>query len=223
MNAITYNPWNPRHLGFVIVFTVLLNGSLFAALPWLTRIVDIDEPTDNVSPYIFFPKTQPKPPEPVRDRRIIEQELPPLPRTPKQPDTMQNNSTNFDFVVDVSGDGVPVLINDPDKTVPIWDKIIVPPSQLDKEPRILRRVRPVYPFAAKAQGITARVKIRCLVDKNGMPQNIVAAECDPEDVMDIFGPPAVKAVEKWRFSPGEIGGDPVVTKVVFHLLFEMDY
>jgi outer membrane biosynthesis protein TonB len=66
------------------------------------------------------------------------------------------------------------------------------------------------------------VKIRCLVDKDGNPQKIVAAECDPPDVIDIFGPAAVAAVKKWRFSPGEIGGDPVPTRVAFNLFFELD-
>ena len=66
------------------------------------------------------------------------------------------------------------------------------------------------------------MKIRCLVDKEGMPQKIVAAECDPKDALDIFGPPAVAAVKKWRFSPGEIGGDPVPTRVAFNLIFELD-
>ena len=94
-------------------------------------------------------------------------------------------------------------------------------SRVDKAPRVIQRVLPMYPFSAKSQGIRARVKIRCLVDKDGNPQNIVAAECDPEDALDIFGPPAVEAVKKWRFSPGEIGGDPVQTRVAFWIIFEL--
>jgi len=79
----------------------------------------------------------------------------------------------------------------------------------------------MYPFSAISRGIRARVKIICLVDKEGIPQNIVA-ECDPEDALDIFGPPAVAAAKKWRFSPGEIGGDPVPTRVTFNMFFEPD-
>jgi outer membrane biosynthesis protein TonB len=98
-------------------------------------------------------------------------------------------------------------------------------DQLDKAPRVIGRVPPVYPSSGRdlmidANMIGAKVKIRCLVDKNGKPQEIVAAECDPEDALDVFGPPAVAAVKKWRFSPGEIGGDPVPTRVVFNVIFE---
>ena len=92
---------------------------------------------------------------------------------------------------------------------------------MDKAPRAIRKIKPVYPFSARKQGIRARVKIRCLVNKNGMPEKIEAAECDPEDALDIFGPPAVAAVKKWRFSPGEIGGDPVPTRVAFNIIFKL--
>ena len=223
MNAMTYNAWNPRHLGFVIVFTALINGSLFAALPWLTHIVSIKPPSEQVSPFIIFPRSQPKPPEPLKDKKIIEQELPPLPKPPIQQINRRNNELKFEYEKAKPGEGGVVINNYVDETITGWKEIIFPRNQLDKEPRIIRKVQPVYPFAAKSQGISARVKIRCLVDIHGMPQKIVAAECDPEDALDIFGPPAVKAVKKWRFSPGEIGGDPVPTRVAFNLFFEMDY
>jgi TonB family protein len=80
----------------------------------------------------------------------------------------------------------------------------------------------VYPFGAKRKGIKARVKVRGLVDVNGDPQKVVAAECDPEDSMDVFGPAAVAAFKKWRFAPGEIGGDPVPTRVAINIYFEIE-
>ena len=95
-------------------------------------------------------------------------------------------------------------------------------NQVDKQPRYLHRVFPEYPLTAKNQGIRARVKIKCLVDKDGNPQNIEVAECDPEDVLDVFGPPSVEAVKKWRFSPGEIEDEPVPTRVAFNVFFELD-
>jgi TonB family protein len=222
MNAITYNAWNPRHLGFVIVFTALINGSLFAALPWLTHIVRINPPPEEISPYIILPKTQPKPPEPLKDRRIIEQRLQPLPKPPPQQIIRQKSLPDFEYEKAKPGEGGVVINNYVEETISGWKEIIFEPGQLDKEPRAIRKVSPAYPFTAKKQGISARVKIRCLVDIHGMPQKIEAAECDPEDALDIFGPPAVKAVQKWRFSPGEIDGDPVPTRVAFNLFFEMD-
>ena len=94
-------------------------------------------------------------------------------------------------------------------------------SKVDKAPGIIRRVPPVYPFSAKSR-IRAKVKIRCVVDKNGVPVKIRADECDLPNALHIFGPPAVEAVRKWRFSPGEIGGEPVATRIAFWIDFELD-
>ena len=96
-------------------------------------------------------------------------------------------------------------------------------NQVDKPPSYLQRVNPVYPSSAKMQGIRARVKINCLVDEDGIAQKIEAAECDPEDALNVFGPPSVEAVKKWRFSPGEIGGDPVPTRVHITIIFELPH
>ena len=94
-------------------------------------------------------------------------------------------------------------------------------NQVDKQPRYLQRVDPVYPSSAINQGIKATVKMRCLVDKDGNPQNIEVAECDPKDVLNVFGPPSVEAVKKWSFSPGEIGDEPVPTRIAFNIVFEL--
>jgi protein TonB len=224
MAAITYNAWHPRHLGSVIVFTALINGSLFAALPWLTRIVDSDPDIEKVSPYIVLPKRQPKISEPVKDTRIIERELQLSPKPTLLESAKQNLKRDFDFLTGKEGlgGGDQVVILDPELVSVDPKEYEFEPNQLDKEPRVIRKVPPIYPFTAKKQGIKAKVKIRCLVDKNGMPQKIVAAECDPEDALNIFGPPSVEAVKKWRFSPGEIRGDPVLTRVAFRVIFEVD-
>ena len=42
-------------------------------------------------------------------------------------------------------------------------------NQVDKQPRFLQRINPVYASSAISQGIRARVKMRCLVDKDGNP------------------------------------------------------
>jgi protein TonB len=95
-------------------------------------------------------------------------------------------------------------------------------SQVDKEPRIIRKVLPIYPFIAQRKGLKGWVMMKCLVSKDGQATKIRAVESEPKDVLEIFGPACVTAVKKYRFSPGEIGGDPVPTKVAFRIVFELD-
>ena len=222
MNAITYNAWHPRHLGIVIVFTALISGLLFAALPWLTHVVDSEPGTEPVPPYVIIPPKIPKTPEPERKKGLIEKPIKPPPKQSIQPKTRQKNVPDIKFVMAESGEGVSVMIIDPEETVPEMKGIGFEPSQLDKAPRIIRKVPPIYPFDAKRQGLRGWVMIRCLVGKDGLATKINAVESDPPDALDIFGPSAVDAVKKWRFSPGEIGGDPVPTRVAFRVIFEID-
>ncbi len=94
-------------------------------------------------------------------------------------------------------------------------------DQIDQKPAVVHRVLPVYPQSAITLGIKAKVTVRCLVGTDGLATEIEAVKADPEEALDVFGPPALEAVKKWRFSPGEIGGEPVPTRVAFNVVFEL--
>ena len=94
-------------------------------------------------------------------------------------------------------------------------------DKVEKKPAVIESVLPLYPFSAKMQGIRAKVTVRCLVGTDGLATEIEAFKADPEDALDLFGPPSVEAVKKWRFSPGEIGGNPVPTRVHIPIIFEL--
>jgi protein TonB len=94
-------------------------------------------------------------------------------------------------------------------------------AQIDKPPKYLRRIEPIYPFCADRPGLKGWIKIKCLVGTDGLTTKIEAVEADPADILKLFGPPCVEAVKKWRFIPSEIGGDPVQTRVAFRIMFEL--
>ena len=211
MNAITYNAWNPRHLGYVIVFTALINGSLFAALPWLTRIVSIKPPREDVSPYIVLPKTQPKPLEPIKDRRIIDPDLKPLHKPTLLDSAKQNLKRDFDILTGLEGlkGDVKVAVLD-SKSISVDPKdFIFELDQLDKEPSIIRKVPPIYPFAAKKQGIKARVKIRIIdgIQKTAAPEyddcKRLAQEYDIP-IREVFD--FIKRKAESNFEKNSVGG-----------------
>ena len=226
MNSIKHNVWRPRQVALAAAVTALINALLFAGLPWLNRVADRDRDRKIVALHILTPRRPPKKTESEKEKRLRMEELKLVPKLKSQSRTakQQLNKPKFGFEFGQVGfgNGMAVAAISPEAFGLDMEEFGFTLSQVDKAPRAIRRVPPVYPFSAKMRGIKAKVKIRCLVDKNGMPKRIVAAECEPEDALDIFGPPAVAAVKKWRFSPGEIGGDPVPTRVAFNLIFELD-
>ncbi len=94
-------------------------------------------------------------------------------------------------------------------------------SEVDEAPQITRKVPPIYPYDANLKGLKGWVMIRCVVGTDGLATEIEALETDPEDILEIFGPPCVEAVRKYVFSPGKIAGEPVPTQVRFRIVFEL--
>lgn len=73
--------------------------------------------------------------------------------------------------------------------------------------RVLTRVEPRYPPAFSRVGVSATVKIRCVIDSNGRIRN-------PEILLSSFPPfnqSVLDAVERWTFAPGTLRGQPVDT------------
>jgi periplasmic protein TonB len=84
-------------------------------------------------------------------------------------------------------------------------------------PRPLRQVRPGYTAAAQRAGIEGTIILRGIVDTNGTISNLeVVQSLDPRYGLDLA---ALRAVEQWRFAPGERDGQPVRVLVRITLNF----
>lgn len=78
---------------------------------------------------------------------------------------------------------------------------------------------PVYPSAAKAQGIEGVVVVRYGVSRDG---RVVDARVDSARPEGIFEASALTAVRSWRYNPALRDGEPVaVDNVVSTLRFEL--
>lgn len=72
------------------------------------------------------------------------------------------------------------------------------------QPKMLKRVEPVYPFRALRDNLQGRVVIRFQIAPDGMPFNMTIVETpDP-----VFGPAALAALGQSRFEP-EPPGKPI--------------
>ncbi|MGH8017719.1 MAG: energy transducer TonB [Opitutaceae bacterium] len=78
-------------------------------------------------------------------------------------------------------------------------------SDLDFTPMPVHRVPPEYPFVLKQQGIEGRALVEFRVDREGRVSDVRVLEASHPE----FGLSVSKAVARWRFVPGMVGGDTV--------------
>ena len=92
------------------------------------------------------------------------------------------------------------------------------PKQVDRRPRILKPVTPVYPHQATINGIEGRVVLRFIVDEKGEVQDPEVIEAEPEGV---FEEAALAAIVKYKFIPATIGKKNVKCLAMMPIGFEI--
>ncbi|TWI71690.1 TonB family protein [Desulfobotulus alkaliphilus] len=91
------------------------------------------------------------------------------------------------------------------------------PGELDTLPRPLHRVIPVFPHAARRQGIRhGRVRLLMEVDREGRVRDVQVISADPSGYFEAV---SLDAARRWRFTPGRLGGADVITRFELPLVF----
>jgi protein TonB len=114
--------------------------------------------------------------------------------------------------VDVGSGGVaeqPEVI--PDDVPP---PIFVP---VEKQPVVVKAVKPAYPPLALRAGIEGRVRLKIWVDRQGKVRQVEVIRSDN----DIFNEPAIEAVRQFVFTPAYMNGGPVAVWVTFPFDFKL--
>jgi len=84
--------------------------------------------------------------------------------------------------------------------------------------KILNKVQPIYPTAAKAAGIEGTVILHAIIGMEGVPLSlrVMNSEVDPE-----LARAAVEAVSKWRYSPTLLNGEPIEVDTTIRVNFKL--
>ncbi|MDP3425871.1 MAG: energy transducer TonB [Humidesulfovibrio sp.] len=92
-------------------------------------------------------------------------------------------------------------------------------GSLDRLPRIIEKVKPLYPEHARRQHKTGIVTLKFLVDAEGRVHQPSVVEALPEG---LFEESALAAVAKWRFAPAIRQGRPVPTWLILPVRFSLE-
>jgi TonB family protein len=177
--------------------------------------------TDYTPPVVIKYTKPPELPELIKEKEINTKPLDPI-KNKVTPEKIMYETIMPNTFTDTDGHGtikIPVL--EPGKHIaePTKIKDIFVPGQVDRPPRILRPVTPVYPFDAKTKGIEGRVVLRFIIDEEGRVQNPQIVKADPEGVFDES---ALAAIVKYKFEPAVIGSRKVKCYVVLPVGFRLD-
>ncbi len=85
-------------------------------------------------------------------------------------------------------------------------------------PAFAKRVLPQYPRMARRLGQEGRVLLRLIINAEGRPESVEVAESSHSRFED----PAVRAVKQWRFHPATRGGQPVASRVLLPIVFNLE-
>ncbi|MCF3651349.1 energy transducer TonB [Synoicihabitans lomoniglobus] len=120
---------------------------------------------------------------------------------------------------------VPMVFNivedPPAEVAPYVDRPVSGPvvnlSDVQVQPKPVFQAKPTYPRELRVQGITDRVVVGMVIDRDGYPCRVQALRAEHY----AFGEAAVAAVRQWRFSPGENGGSAVNVAMQVVIVFNI--
>lgn len=117
----------------------------------------------------------------------------------------------------VAGGAIPDDVEPPPVTVPV-EEIYYKSSELDVQPHPLAQVDLVYTPEQIIQGMRGWVKLLLLLDEAGRVRHVEVLESDPPSV---FEDGALAAFRATPFAPGQIGGEPVKSRLVVKIDFSL--
>lgn len=85
-----------------------------------------------------------------------------------------------------------------------------------QEAKLIRRVDPDYPSAAKHDGIEGSVDLDVTVSARGVVENVSVVRATPPE---MFEKSALAAVRKWKYDPRFVDGLPSEAHLKVHLEF----
>lgn len=93
------------------------------------------------------------------------------------------------------------------------------PGELDQQPLPMATPAPLYPHRARIRGIEGKVRVRFIVDQQGLIKELEIIRAEPKGYFEA----AVRtALANWHFRPGTVANHKVMTRVETTIVFKLD-
>jgi periplasmic protein TonB len=220
----------------VIMTTLGINGRNFPVINGLaaaliitgmllifcTQLIKLNpaQPAKEYKPVIIEFQKPPEPLDPVEEEVITPKPINATNVTPPDRVPYETVMPDLNNVIKTEGT-IPIPVVKPVeyvKTIPRV-KEIFDLTQVDRRPRVLRPVTPVYPTDALRNGIEGRVILRFIVDENGQVQNPEVLKAEPAGV---FEEAALAAIVKYRFAPAVVNDKNVKCFAILPIGFRLN-
>jgi protein TonB len=218
----------------LLIFTLLINIFLFLFIPFLSQIKDPGSRQKYKETPVYMAKTRIDSPQEKKQSDPEPEKEKDKPKYLKMkrvnPDSLKKPKFDlttpkfkFDFSKLKLGSvkiSAPLDLNKNSKPGPINQDFQgnFELGEVDQNPRLISRFKPIYPFWARNRNITGKVILKFLVNKNGEVEQIKVLKAEPEGV---FEESSKNAVTKWRFEPGVYQGQPVNTWVTVPIRYQL--
>ncbi len=217
--------WRPAPAGDYLrpaLQALSLTALMFLALPYVHLIVPPSPPATELMtiPRTLFPAPPSLPPPPPAETMPD----PPPALTPVMPAPVVKAAPlepvlDFDFSIGGSvGDFALVFSADAFHMV-AGAASLFELGDVDQVPQAISQMRPFYPAHARRRRIEGEVTVLFTVTPQGRADGIQVLSSVPDDV---FTAAAVRAVERWRFTPALKDGGAVPVRVRQVIRFRME-
>ena len=165
-------------------------------------ITEIQQPQIPISQPIVTPPAVGTP-KPIPDEQAQEEVT--FATQKELTDINQNANTSDSVVIDV----------DPGEYLPPEGEFVA----VQEEPKIIKKIEPVYPELARQAGVEGKVVLAILVDKEGKVREVKVAKSSGANVG--FEDEAVNAAKQWIFKPAIQNNKPVAVWTYQPVIFRL--
>ena len=206
----------PVWIAPAVLFAVGVNALLFLLLPVLTNtrppVADMSDPVS-----VNLVRIRPEEPPPPEEKEIPEVQIEEKQsaRTDFAPDVFRPRIRQMDMP-QITFDAMPPLAAGPSD---FGFANFFNAEDLDHPPRATFKAPPLYPYRAKRLEVQGHVRVKFLVDETGAVDRVTILEAKPPGMFED----SVKAtLQRWKFTPGKILGEPVASWVTTTIRFELE-